>query len=51
MNKIPLSDIFTVSYGNKFDLNKMTLLPRNEGGITSSADSAKITELAQRFSE
>ena len=28
-----LSDIFTIRYGNKFDMNKMTPLPIAEGGI------------------
>jgi len=28
-----LNDLFEVSYGNKFDLNKMHILPRTKGGI------------------
>jgi hypothetical protein len=33
MSEMKLSDIFSVSYGNKFDLNKMSPLPKKRGGI------------------
>lgn len=29
----PLNEIFDITYGNKFDLNKLTKLPINEGGV------------------
>jgi hypothetical protein len=34
MKTSPLEELFYVTYGNKFDLNKMTLLPRAEGGVS-----------------
>ena len=33
MKTVPLNNLFRVEYGNKFDLNKMTLLSKAEGGI------------------
>jgi hypothetical protein len=33
MKTIPLNEMFTVEYGNKFDLNKMELLAKAGGGI------------------
>jgi hypothetical protein len=33
MQTSPLEELFHVTYGNKFDLNKMTPVPRIEGGI------------------
>lgn len=33
MKTVPLNELFVVQYGNKFDLNKMELLSRHEGGI------------------
>lgn len=34
MQTSPLDELFHVTYGNKFDLNKMALLPRAEGGVS-----------------
>lgn len=36
-----LNELFDVTYGNKFDLNKMELLPRSEGGISFVGRSEK----------
>jgi hypothetical protein len=33
MKIVPLNEMFDVEYGNKFDLNKMILLPKSSGGI------------------
>ena len=33
MKTVPLNHLFDVEYGNKFDLNKMELLPKADGGI------------------
>lgn len=33
MKTVPLNEMFDVEYGNKFDLNKMVLLPKSNGGI------------------
>ncbi len=41
MKKIPLNQMFDVEYGNKFDLNKMTLLIKAEGGINFVNRSSK----------
>ena len=30
---VKLSELFDVSYGNKFDMNKMTPLERSNGGV------------------
>lgn len=38
---IPLNEIFEVTYGNKFDLNKMEPLPRSNGGISFVGRSEK----------
>jgi hypothetical protein len=34
MQTSPLDEIFHVTYGNKFDLNKMTVLSRADGGVS-----------------
>lgn len=36
-----LSDLFVVSYGNKFDLNKMTRIDRADGGVNFVGRSSK----------
>ena len=33
MKTVPLNQLFDIEYGNKFDLNKMRLLSRSDGGI------------------
>jgi hypothetical protein len=38
---VKLNQLFEVSYGNKFDLNKMTLMPREEGGVSFVGRSGK----------
>lgn len=34
MKTVPLNELFEIQYGNKFDLNKMELLAKSEGGIS-----------------
>jgi mRNA-degrading endonuclease RelE of RelBE toxin-antitoxin system len=41
MKTVPLNQLFDVEYGNKFDLNKMQLLSKSEGGINFVNRSAR----------
>jgi hypothetical protein len=41
MKTVPLNEMFVVQYGNKFDLNKMELLPKDEGGLNFVNRSSK----------
>jgi hypothetical protein len=38
---VPLNEMFSIEYGNKFDLNKMELRPKAEGGINFVNRSSK----------
>lgn len=41
MKIVPLNELFVVQYGNKFDLNKMELLSKGEGGLNFVNRSSK----------
>lgn len=41
MKTVPVNEMFVVEYGNKFDLNKMELRERNDGGINFVNRSSK----------
>lgn len=41
MKTVPLNELFVVKYGNKFDLNKMELLSKHDGGVNFVNRSSK----------